>query len=331
MKLALALLTLILGSNVAADGLTTTRFGNREDVQAFIREISTRHDWEVQPLQDLFDAVQSRPAIITALDKPSTSRPWYQFQSSFLTTKKIRNGSQFWRQHQQWLTRARDKFGVPEEIIVAIIGIETDYGRQTGRHRAIDALATIAFDYPRRADYFKQELEQFLLLTREEATDPLSLRSSYAGALGWPQFMPSSYRNYAVDFDGDGVRDIWGNPADVIGSIGYYFSKFGWRKDAPIALRASDADNRIPSLAGDRFQLRYSVAELQAMNITSESPVAPEEKAIPFQIERAPLEQQSWLGLNNFYVLTRYNKSINYAMAAFQLAEAIRGDYRSSQ
>lgn len=310
-----------------ADGLPASRLSERQDVQAFIAEMVKKHDWDRQYLVDLFDATNLRPAIVGALDKPSTSRAWFQFHPNFLTPQKTRSGVAFWRKHAAWLTMAQEKYGVPEEVIVAIIGVETDYGRQLGRYRAMDALATIAFGYPRRSDYFRQELEQLLLLAREENVDPLDLQSSYAGALGWPQFMPGSFRNFAVDFDGDGKRDIWRNPADVIGSVAYYFAKFGWQRDGLIAVEANADRSAVDALAADKFSLNHSVADLKALGITAQQAVAGDQKALVFNLETAPGEFQPWIGLNNFYVITRYNKSINYAQAVFRLSQLLRQGY----
>lgn len=325
------LLLFFIAQALHADGLPASRLSERQDVQAFISEMVKKHDWDRQSLVELFDATNLRPAIIGALDKPSTSRAWYQFHPSFLTPQKIRSGVAFWRKHEAWLTKAHGKYGVPEEIIVAIIGVETDYGRNLGRYRAMDALATIAFDYPRRGEYFRQELEQLLLLAREENIDPLDLQSSYAGALGWPQFMPGSFRKYAVDFDGDGRRDIWRNSADVIGSIAYYFAKFGWQRDGLIAVEANAHRAAVDALAADRFNLNHSVADLQALGVTTQHALAGDQSALVFNLETAPGQFQPWIGLNNFYVITRYNKSINYAQTVFRLSQQLRQGYTQGQ
>ena len=332
LPLSLRLLPLLpLVSTVAADGLPPTRLSERQDVQAFIAQMVQKHDWDRQNLVDLFDAANLRPGIVAALDKPSTSRAWYQFHPNFLTAQKTRGGVAFWHRHREWLTKAREKYGVPEEVIIAIIGVETDYGKHLGHYRAFDALTTIAFEYPRRAEYFRQELEQFLLLAREENVDPLTLQSSYAGALGWPQFMPGSFRSYAVDFDEDGIRDIWKNPVDVIGSIAYYFSKFGWQRDDAIVQEASADDGVLDTLAAEKFNLKYTVGELQQMGIKPLQPLDAQQKALAFNLETAPGHFQAWLGLNNFYVITRYNKSINYAIAVTRLSQSIGAAYRASE
>lgn len=316
-----------------ADGLTPSRLSEREDIKIFIQGMVKKHDFDQQKLVDLFDATNLRPSIIEALDRPATSRAWYQFASGFLSAAKVRSGVQFWHEQQTWLEKAQQKYGVPEEIILAIIGIESSYGKNLGRFRAMDALATVAFDYPRRSEYFRQELEQFLLLAQEENVDPLSLYSSYAGAMGWPQFMPSSFRNYAVDFNDDGQRDIWKTPADVIGSVAYYFHKFGWQANTPIVITAKPGEVELESLLAEKFELKRSLAEWQALNINrQDTSLAPDTKASLFRLETAPGQYSYWFGLNNFYVITRYNKSVNYAMAVYQLSTLLRAEFeRPSQ
>ena len=319
----------ILAQTCGADGLNSSRLSEREDVQTFIQTMVTKHDLDQQKLVDLFDATNLRPSIIDALDRPATSRAWYQFSPGFLSPAKVRAGVAFWHQQQPWLEKARKKYGVPEEIVLAIIGIESSYGKNLGRFRAMDALSTIAFDYPRRAEYFRQELEQFLLLTQEENVDPLSLYSSYAGAMGWPQFMPSSFRNYAVDFDEDGERDIWQTPADVIGSVAYYFNKFGWQTDGPIvAMAKPDETVDLEPFLAERFELKRSLAEWQQLGIAcDDKAIDIANKASLFKLETAPGQFSYWFGLNNFYVISRYNKSVNYAMAVTQLAKLLRNEF----
>lgn len=311
-----------------ADGLTPSRLSEREDIKIFIQGMVKKHDFDQQKLVDLFDATNLRLSIIEALDRPATSRAWYQFAPGFLSAAKVRAGVQFWHEQQFWLQKARQKYGVPEEIILAIIGVESSYGKNLGRFRAMDALATVAFEYPRRSEYFRQELEQFLLLTQEENVDPLSLHSSYAGAMGWPQFMPSSFRNYAVDFNDDGLRDIWETPADVIGSVAYYFHKFGWQANSPITITAKPREIELEALLAEKFELKRSLADWQSLNVThEETSLAPETKASLFRLETSPGQYSYWFGLNNFYVITRYNKSVNYAMAVYQLSTLLRAEF----
>lgn len=300
---------------------------DRPEVMSFIERMVEQHQFDRQGLYDLFNEAVFKPTILNVLDKPATSRPWYQFQTNFLTDAKVRDGVAYWRQHQVWLDKARQMFGVPPEIIVAILGVETNFGRNAGSFRAWDALTTIAFDYPRRAEYFQQELEQFLLLAREENKPPLTLKSSYAGALGSPQFMPSSYRKYAIDLDGDGRRDIWGHPADAVGSVAAYFNQYGWKADGMVAVRAQVSGNQVEQLLADKFNLHYTIDELATMGIKPVNALPGNEPAVVFMLETDPGVTEYWLGLTNFYAITRYNRSVNYAMAVNLLAQRLRIAY----
>jgi membrane-bound lytic murein transglycosylase B len=303
-------------------------FGRRDDVQHFIREMSARHGFNPAQLQALFDRVQVRPSIIAAMDRPAEAKPWYEYRTIFINPQRIRGGVEFWRTHAATLARAEQVFGVPPEIVVAIIGVETQYGGNMGRHRVLEALATLAFDYPRRADFFRKELEAFLLLTRAEGVDPLTLRGSYAGAMGWGQFMPTSYQNYAVDFDGDGRRDLWRNPRDAIGSVANYFRQHGWRPGEPVVVPARVGGTAYADLITRRLTTppTDSVASLQAQGVAPLTPVDGARAALLLELQgRAGPEH--WLAFHNFYVITRYNRSQLYAMAVYQLSREIRERY----
>ena len=302
-------------------------FGRRTDVQNFIREISARHGFNPAQLQALFDRVQSQPSIIAAMTRPAEAKPWHEYRAIFINPQRIRGGVEFWRTHAATLARAEQIYGVPPEIVVAIIGVETQYGGNMGRHRVLEALATLAFDYPRRADFFRKELEAFLLLTRAEGVDPLALRGSYAGAMGWGQFMPTSYRNYAVDFDGDGHRDLWGNPRDAIGSVANYFRQHGWRPGEPVTVPARVEGSAYPALVSRQLNPpKDSVASLQAQGVTPLIPVGEGRAALLLEL-RGRDGPEYWLGFHNFYVITRYNRSQLYAMAVYQLSREIRERY----
>ncbi len=270
--------------------------------------------------------VDVKPSILNALDKPSTSRPWSEFAPNFINPKRIGQGVQFWQAQSATLTRAEQRFGVPPAIIVGILGAETSYGRNTGTWRAMDALATLAFHYPRRAAYFEDELLALFLLSREEQLQPTQPKSSYAGALGWPQFMPSNVRSLAIDFDNDGHRDLWNDGADVIGSVAHYLAEKGWAAGEPIAVPANvNCDPEVlDKLLADKFNLNHTVAELKAFGIQPQSELKDNSKALLFKLEtkKGP---EYWIGLQNFYVITRYNKSVNYAMVVWQLGETIKG------
>lgn len=304
----------------------------RPDVQRYIDEQVASGQFNRAELEVVFANVTPKPAILNVLDRPSTSRPWYQFRGNFYNERLIRNGVAFWQAHHETLQRAEATYGVAPEMVVAILGIETNYGRNTGSFRLADALTTIAFDYPRRAEYFRGELTEFLKLAKEEGINPLQLKGSYAGAMGWPQFMPSSYRKWAVDFDGDGHRDIWNNPADAIGSVAHYFQLHGWRHGDDVLVPAAVMPGpQIDQLVSDKFNLHYTVGELRQRGVMPQSPLADDVQAVLVPLETQPGVTEYWLGLNNFYVITRYNKSTLYAKVADELAREIRLRYLSAQ
>ena len=299
----------------------------RADVQAFIREMTARHGFNAARLQAVFSRAHAQPSIIAAMSRPAEAKPWYAYRTIFVNPTRIQGGAEVWRANEAALARAEQVHGVPPEIVVAIIGVETQYGGNMGKYRVLEALSTLAFDYPRRADYFRKELENFLLLTRAEGIDPLAPRGSYAGAMGYGQFMPSSFRSYAVDFDGDGHRDLWRNPRDAIGSVANYFKKHGWRTGAPVAAPAEVSGAAWPALVSRKLgQPQHSVASLQSRGVRPQEPVGGGQAAmlLEFQGRDGP---EYWLGFDNFYVITRYNHSQLYAMAAYQLSQEIRERY----
>ena len=299
----------------------------RADVQAFIREMQSKHGFNAAQLQNTFRRAQTQPSILAAMSRPAEAKPWYAYRALFLTPKRIQGGAQFWKQHAAALARAEQTYGVPAQIIVAIIGVETQYGGNMGKYRVFEALATLAFGYPRRANFFRKELENYLLLARAEGIDPLSVRGSYAGAMGFGQFMPSSFRSYAVDFDGDQHRDIWSNPTDAIGSVANYFKKNGWRTGEPVAVPATVTGSRYAALISERLTPpQHSVAYLRSQGVTPQRPVNAAQKAMLLKFA-GESGAEYWLGFDNFYAITRYNRSQLYALAVYQLSEAIRQQY----
>ncbi len=310
-------LVTICGSPVAGE-LT-----GKPELQAFVNRMVEQHQFNSDRLVRLFKQARLQPDIIAAISKPAEGKPWYQYRPIFLTEKRIKGGIAFWDKHAETLARAEQEYGVPAEIIVAIIGVETRYGGYTGKHRVIDALATLAFDYPPRSKFFTSELEQYLLMTREEQIDPLSLKGSYAGAMGIPQFISSSYRNYAVDFDGDGHRNLWDNPADAIGSVANYFKRHGWKPGEPVAVQAHVSGNRYQELVKKGMKPQLPLAEFSAFGVQIPEQLDKNQLAalLEFETEGIP---EFWLGLHNFYVITRYNHSSLYAMAVYQLSNEIR-------
>lgn len=296
-------------------------------VGEFVEYMAQAYEFDARELAALFRNTRYSQRVITAMDRPAEALPWYKYRQLFLDSGRIEAGLRFWGKHQDDLARAELEFGVPAGMIVAIIGVETRYGENTGKDRIMDALATLAFHYPKRSVFFRNELEQFLLLTREQGLNPLSLQGSYAGAMGLPQFMPSSFRNYAVDFDHDGRIDIWNNVADAIGCVANYFQRHGWEPHQPVAVPARATGGDYQSLLDDDLRPHVSVAELAAHGIQQvvDIPVTAKVKLISLQGESGA---ELWLGLNNFYVITRYNRSPLYAMAVYQLYEEIVKHYQ---
>lgn len=311
------------GSAISSQGLA-----RRPEVQAFIHQMSARHGFNPNHLEALFTKIRVQPSIIAAMSRPAEAKPWSAYRPIFLTPKRIDGGVAFWRANAAALAQAEQVYGVPPEYVVAIIGVETQYGGNMGKYRVVEALATLAFDYPRRADYFRKELENFLLLTRAEGIDPMVPVGSYAGAMGYGQFMPSSFLSYAVDFDGDGHRDLWRNRHDAIGSVANYFNKHGWRAGGPVATPASVSRGDYSGLVSRRSTPpRTSVASLRSQGVIPQEAVGDGQTALLLELEgQGGLEY--WLGFHNFYVITRYNNSQLYAMAVHQLGQEIRERYR---
>ncbi len=299
--------------------------GNRE-VDAFIEQLVDTHRFDRRELQRLFRQARIQTGVLRAMSRPGTGRPWYEYRSSQLTDARIRRGVDYWRNHAEILARVSTDYGVPPEIIVATIGIETFYGRNTGTSNVFDALATLAFAYPPRAELFRSELEQFLLLAREEKFDTIRSKGSYAGALGIAQFLPSSYRRYAVDLDGDGRRDLWRH-ADAIGSVANYYRSYGWQTGQPVVVTIE----RQPETGGEAFgQLlerglrpHTTVAAVKKTGVTAAEPAADDALVSVFGAE-IEAGTRYWIGFNNFYVITRYNRSINYALAVYELSQELR-------
>jgi membrane-bound lytic murein transglycosylase B len=249
---------------------------------------------------------------------------WDEYREIFLQPERIERGAAFIEAHDEAFARVEAQYGVPAEVVAAIIGVETSYGRYTGRHRVLDSLATLAFHHPTRGSFFRGELAAFLEITREQGVIPGSLHGSYAGAMGYPQFIPTSYRAYAVDFDGDGIRDLWTNPVDAIGSVGNYLAEHGWRRDAPIYHEAEGPEALPEDIA---FNLtrppEVSVAKIREAGIQPREPLESERALVPLALDHADGRLRYRLGDYNFHVITRYNHSHLYAMAVSELAEAI--------
>lgn len=321
-KLKASLLTLAWTAGTLAATQAGAALGPAQT--AFAERMAKTHGLDKARVTETLAAARHDPKIIARISSPAEALPWHRYRTIFITETRISGGVDYWRAHRDLLDAAEREYGVPPHIIVAIIGVETNYGANTGSHRVIDALTTLGFGYPKRADFFLGELEHFLLLTTEEGVDPLSLRGSYAGAMGRAQFIPSSYRRYAVDFDGDGKRDLWHSDADAIGSVASYLARHGWRTGAPIT-------DRLPSIGSppERFlaakngsEPSFSLADLAGSEIDLPQDADPTRQAVVVELE-AERGKEYWLGYYNFYAITRYNHSNLYAMAVNQLAEAI--------
>ena len=312
------LLALFLGP---AEAAAPTQRPLSPENEVFIGEMVQKHQFDERALRKLFGQVRPLPSIIRAVSAPGTARPWHEFRTRNVDPARINGGVAFWREHAALLARASQQYGVPEEIIVATIGIETLYGRNTGSFRVMEALTTLAFNYPPRADLFRSELEAYLLMVRESGLDPMKMRGSYAGAMGIPQFLPSSFRRYAVDFDADGKRDLM-TVADAIGSVANYYREFGWQTGGTILVPVTvSGDTEALLKAGIKPHLK--VSELKRLGV---SPAGQVEEGADAALFTAETESgpRYWLGLNNFYVITRYNRSVNYALAVHELAKELR-------
>lgn len=296
--------------------------GLRADYEAFIEAVAGKHGLDRAMLRRLFAQIRPQASIIRAMNAPSTALPWHRFRKGHVDAVRINGGVKFWSRHAATLARATREYGVPEEIITATIGIETHYGGYTGNFKILDALATLAFDYPKRAAFFRDELEQFLLMGKEMSLDLAGLKGSYAGAMGIPQFMPSSYRKYAVDFDGDGQRDLWSNVADVIGSVANYYKLHEWQPGEAIVVPARVSATPDAALLDD-ITPKTPIAEFRKLGIQPAAEVKDDALAalLPLETETG---MQYWFGLKNFYVITRYNRSTNYAMAVYEIAQGIK-------
>jgi membrane-bound lytic murein transglycosylase B len=297
--------------------------GDYPALQTFIQDMSSKHKLAIPDLNQWFDQAAIRQDILAAVNAPKEALPWYRYRGLFVTKQNAIRGERFWQANARSLARAEHEYGVDPATIIAILGVETQYGRNLGRHRVMDALTTLMLEYPRRQAFFRRELEEYLLLTRELGMNPLTLRGSYAGAIGVPQFIPSSYRRYAVDFDGDERVNLVDSTADAIGSVANYFRQHGWERDGLVI-----ADVRLEGQLATwieeldstpitplKYLITYGILPLEYNNIDQSAAL------IRLEEEAGPVYR---FGYNNFYVITRYNRSRNYAMAVYELSEWIR-------
>ncbi|MCP3849846.1 MAG: lytic murein transglycosylase B [Gammaproteobacteria bacterium] len=323
------ILFLFFISSVYADSLE-----KNPDVQLFINEMVKEHHLDKEELNTLFSQVKIKQKILDAISRPAErSKPWHEYRQIFLTQKRIDQGVTFWQENSDVIAYAEKTYGIAPEIMVAIIGVETYYGRLQGSYRVMDALSTLAFKYPKRSKFFRSELKHFLIMSQEQKFDPLSKKGSYAGAMGMGQFIPSSFQAYAIDFDGDGVKDIWANNTDAIGSVANYFKRHGWKRGQPVVEQLElNKQNTVTKKDGCRRSCKpkLKVADFKQKGIQGKTSVNDQEKAILLILEQKA-GKEHWLGYNNFYVISRYNHSTLYSMAVYQLSQEIKKAYEAKK
>lgn len=321
---------------IAALGISWAQadYSQHPEAPAFIEQLAREQDLPPEQVATWLARAERQDSILEAIARPAErTKTWAEYRPIFVQPLRLERGLDFWRQHRATLDRAEREMGVPAELILAIIGVETHYGRITGSYRVLDALATLAFDYPPRSAFFRRELAQYLILMQGLGLPPERFKGSYAGAMGYGQFMPSSYRHYAIDFDGDGFADIWNNPVDAIGSVAHYFARHGWRPDAPVALRARAQQPLEADLAQAWNKIDKPSKPVRHWRDRGLEPILPvdaQHLAQPLKLEGIH-GTEYWLGFHNFYVITRYNRSHLYAMATYHLSRELRRAMRESE
>ncbi len=313
-----AVLSLMASTVYAGD------YSDRKEAKEFILEMVEKHQFDQTALEKIIGNAKKKQSILDAISRPAErTKTWEEYRPMFVNKTRINRGVEFWNKNKATLAQAEKLYGVPAEVIVAIIGVETMYGRQGGSYRVIDSLATLAFDYPKRP-LFRRELSSYLIMTRQYNLDPLKIKGSYAGAMGYGQFIPSSYLSYAVDFDGDGLKDIWSNPVDAIGSVANYLHQHGWQTGEAAVSRARVSGEQFLPLINSTLEPTHALNELAAMDVfpASSEEYAETKKATLLKY-KGRLGAEFWLGFNNFYAVTRYNHSRLYAMSVIQLSNEI--------
>lgn len=310
--------------DMAAESVSSSGFVNNVNVDRFIQNEVEKKKFTRSELIDFFNQVVYKGNIINIMYRPSTSRPWYEFRQGNSGAAKFNGGRKFYEANRSIIDRVAGEYGVPAELIVAIIGIETNYGKNMGSFRVADALSTLGFDYPRRAEFFQNELSELLLISKEEKENIFDFKGSYAGAMGMPQFMPSSYRKWAVDYDGDGHRDIWNNVGDVAASVANYMKQHGWktggRMIVPVDLKITP---QLQAIIDEKTALNRTVADFRALGVIPRDRVSDHEKAVLYRLETSPGNFEYYLGLNNFYAVWQYNHSRMYVTAVRDIANAV--------
>ena len=323
---------LTLNANATASNANATvksDYLQHDKFTAFLNTVVKEDGHDKQTVLDLFSDAERKDSILKAIARPAEKRlTWAKYQDIFLTKKRAEKGLTFYKKYKTTFTKANDTYGVPPEIILAIIGVETRYGGNKGSYRVIDSLSTLAFDYPPRSKFFTKQLRQYLLLGKEAGIDLKSTKGSYAGAMGFPQFIPSSYRHYAIDFDNDNVTDLINNPVDAIGSVANYFSEHGWVSNAPITsparfLKANGEESDLDGLVNQSLKPSLTIKDITNAGLVGDKTYNNDLKATAMRL-KGKQGNEYWIGLNNFYVITRYNHSKLYAMAVYQLSETLK-------
>ena len=325
-KAVLSAFGLILFSIFSLNALVNAQepepFEDKTEINLFIDEMVAEHKFDKKELIALFDKARLHQTIIDAISRPAESKAWFEYRPIFVTRSRVRGGVIFWQENEEIIKQVAEKYQVKPEIIVAIIGVETRYGRHKGTYPILDSLATLAFAYPPRAKFFRSELKHYLLMSKEEGFDPLELKGSYAGAMGMPQFISSSFRSYAVDFDGDGKRDLWDNPADALGSVGNYFKRHGWTPGLPITHKVEVNGIKYKELLTKSLKPKYSQDELMLAGVTLPGGIQKDLKGNLIELDSGD-GPEYWVIWDNFYVISRYNHSALYSLAVFQLSQEI--------
>jgi membrane-bound lytic murein transglycosylase B len=324
MNIALRIAFVLGLTSLALSGSAHADYAERADVREYVDELVSEHGFDRADLLELFSEAERKERILESIARPAErTLEWHEYRQIFVKEPRISQGVEFWAANEEILNAAEARYGVAPEYVVAIIGVETRYGRITGSYRVLDALMTLAFDYPPRSSFFRKELTEYLLLAREEGEDPATFTGSYAGAMGYGQFIPSSYRAYAVDFDEDGARDIWANEADAIGSVANYFSRHGWQAGEPVAMQVTLGGEAADGLATKSLALQSTVGALTAAGV--QLAAADLDGTTPANLYRMmqPETAEYWVGFKNFYVITRYNHSRLYALAVHELSQAV--------
>jgi len=319
---------LIAAFTLFYNNLTFSHDIERDNVKIFIENMVEKHGFDKKELSSILAQAESKESILNAISRPAErTLTWNQYRDIFIKDERIEAGVKFWKEHSETLNLISEETGVSIEILVGIIGVETYYGRITGGYRVIDALSTLAFDYPKRSPFFTRELEAYLLIAKEEKMDPFDATGSYAGAMGSPQFMPSSYRAYAVDSDNDGKRDIWNNWSDVIGSVANYFIEHGWQRGNEVIVPANYDESGGKIEIKNGLKATETVASLKYQGVSFTTNMDGNHPA-----ELLKLEQENasnyWVGMHNFFVITKYNHSIMYGLAVHQLGQEIASEFK---